>query len=154
MKTIRDRLRPLAADFCAKMQQAWPSATTWRLRPLLYGTILDGRFIRNLSARLSSTVPVAMAADNPSPLEGSMSAATLNHHVMQVMDQRFQELGQRHQAMFTQVLQHVMHLQDNQTRESPDEDMNTGDWEMAHEPTPDPRLNQLGCLESSLANSS
>ena len=41
-----------------------------------------------------------------------------------------------------------MQMQGNQTSESPDEDMNTGDWELAREPTPDPRLNQLGCLES------
>ena len=51
--------------------------------------------------------------------------------------------------MLTQVLQHMMQLQTNSRGAEPDHEMGDG-WTLTQDPSQaDPRMEQLGCLETS-----
>ncbi|CAE7503333.1 RE2, partial [Symbiodinium sp. CCMP2456] len=142
IKDIRNKLRPIVNDLCNKVPMPSttssassaehfvlisPPTSAVEVRPSTltsFGSMSPGP-----SAPSARTPTTTTPAADPNTL----NASTLNAHLMQVMDQRFQELGVRHEAMFAQVLQHVMQLRMNPQPEAPDQDMDgwslTQAWE-------------------------
>ncbi|CAE7211399.1 ABCB25 [Symbiodinium natans] len=148
VQTIRDKLRPLVADLCAKVPLPATSSIDSGERSELALAGPSARPSMNASSGTMSPGPsgtaTAAATSTSGPLNDAMTVAMLNNHLTQAMEQRFQELGHRHEAMLNQVMHHIMQMHASQNR---DEDMMNNEWELAPQPASDPRLSQLGCLE-------
>ena len=156
VKTIEDKLRPLLVDLCHKVPYTPAAASTASSASFAEHYDLTKSPTMAAAPRPSTLTSFGTMSPGPNPAsttspvaaEDHLNVATLNTHLMNVMDQRFKELGERHEAMLTQVLQHMMQLQTNLRGAEPDHEMGDG-WTLTQDtPQADPRLEQLGCLEN------
>ena len=178
IKTLRDRMKPTADAICAQMpasstdtfvEHSDLTASTTPLQPrqpsktTSFGPMSPAP--RPSTTTSFGTMSPGVKEEPNLPSQGLMmsassastlNAASLQANLMQAVDQRFQELGQRHEAMLSQVLHHIMNMQSVTATPltGPDEEMRgNDDWELTSDPTqgttvqPDHRRDQLGCLD-------
>ena len=150
--TIKGKLKGTVAALCQRVAYvppapaslATPAASSGGLGSIVDQTSPPGAPLRT-EGRMVGAVSIA------APSSAAPSLPTRS--VEEIMEAKLLEMDNRYQAMFAQVLSHVMTIQQGGRQADPNEDSDMtqqSEWDRVDDPNRDPRLESPGVLESQM----